>query len=174
MTSESCRLSGTRSSNNAKKLLSKCAEVSSRIKANLIKDGVNFHLTLDNVAITHLTFGREFMKAIKSKQVVSQEADRKQYLVQRADQERIASMNRAEGKVEAATIITAAMEWAGSAILEVRRIESTKEIAAKFGRSTWMTTRTTLPTTLVVCGVVDTCRRDRAVQDSGSNKQIVV
>jgi prohibitin 1 len=39
----------------------------SRIKAKLIKRGANFHLTLDDVAITHLMFGREFMKAIKPK-----------------------------------------------------------------------------------------------------------
>ena len=60
---------------NAEELLSKRAEVSSRIKAKLIKRGANFHLTLDDVAIIHLNFGQEFMKAIKLKQVVSQEAE---------------------------------------------------------------------------------------------------
>ena len=60
---------------NAKKLLSKCAEVSSWIKAELIKRGANFHLTLDDVAITHLTSGRAFMKPIKSKQVTSKKAE---------------------------------------------------------------------------------------------------
>ena len=83
---------------NAEELLSKRAEVSSRIKAELIKRGANFHLTLDDVAITHLNFGQEFMKAIESKQVASQEAERKQYLVQRAEQERIASVTRTGGR----------------------------------------------------------------------------
>ena len=64
-------------------LLSKRVERSSEIKADLIKRGVNFHLTLNDTAITHLTFGREFMKAIKSQQVTSQEAERKHYFVQR-------------------------------------------------------------------------------------------
>ena len=60
-------------------LLSKRVERSSEIKADLIKRGVNFHLTLNDTAITHLTFGREFMKAIEFKQVARQEAEQKQY-----------------------------------------------------------------------------------------------
>ena len=73
----------------------------SRIKAKRIKGGANFHLTYD-VAITHLSFGREFIKAIKSKQVVSQEAKQKQYLVQQVKQDRITRMNPGEGRTEAA------------------------------------------------------------------------
>jgi len=119
---------------NAEELLSKRAEVSARIKEELIKRGAHFHLTLDDVAITHLTFGREFMKAIESKQVASQEAERQQYVVQRAEQERIANVTRAEGEAEAATIITKAMEKTGNAIVEVRRIDAAKEIAAKLAK----------------------------------------
>merc|ERR1712137_590596 len=58
---------------NAEELLSKRGEVSVRIKQELMKRARHFHLTLDDVAITHLTFGREFMRAIESKQVASQE-----------------------------------------------------------------------------------------------------
>ena len=119
---------------NAEELLSKRAEVSTRIKSELIKRGAHFHLTLDDVAITHLTFGREFMKAIESKQVASQEAERQQYVVQRAEQERIANVTRAEGEAEAATIITKAMEKTGNAIVEVRRIDAAKEIATKLAK----------------------------------------
>lgn len=119
---------------NAEELLSKRAEVSQRIKTELIKRGAHFHLTLDDVAITHLTFGREFMKAIESKQVASQEAERQQYVVMRAEQERIANVTRAEGEAEAATIITKAMEKTGNAIVEVRRIDAAKEIAGKLAR----------------------------------------
>ena len=82
---------------------------------------------MDDFTITHLTFGQEFMKAIKPKQVVSQEAERKHSLVQRAEQDRIASVIRAEGITEAATIITVAMERTGNAIVEVRRIDASKE-----------------------------------------------
>ena len=94
-----------------------------------------FHLEFDDVAITHLTFGREFMSAIESKQVASQEAERQQWVVKRAEQERIAVVTRAEGEAEAASIITTAMEKTGNAIVEVRRIDAAKEIAGKLAHS---------------------------------------
>merc|ERR1712226_1410610 len=120
---------------NAEELLSKRAEVSERIKSGMMKRAEHFHLTLDDVAITHLTFGREFMKAIEMKQVASQEAERQQWVVKKAEQERQAVVTRAEGEAEAALIITEAMEKTGNAIIEVRRIDAAKEIAGKLASS---------------------------------------
>jgi prohibitin 1 len=120
---------------NAEELLSKRAEVSQRIRKEMVERAKKFHLQLDDVAITHLTFGREFMKAIESKQVASQEAERQQWVVQKAGQERQAIVTRAEGEAEAAGIITAAMEKTGNAIIEVRRIDAAKEIAGKLANS---------------------------------------
>jgi prohibitin 1 len=120
---------------NAEELLSKRAEVSRRIKSELQKRAEQFHLTLDDVAITHLTFGREFMRAIESKQVASQEAERQQWVVKKAEQERQAVVTRAQGEAEAAAIITNAMETTGNAIIEVRRIDAAKEIASKLANS---------------------------------------
>ena len=120
---------------NAEELLSRRAEVSERIKVDIQKRAAQFHLTLDDVAITHLTFGREFMKAIEAKQVASQEAERQQWVVKKAEQERLAVVTRAEGEAEAATIITKAMEKTGNAIVEIRRIDAAKEIAGKLAQS---------------------------------------
>jgi prohibitin 1 len=120
---------------NAEELLSKRAEVSNRIKQDLIKRAKHFHLTLDDVAITHLTFGREFTKAIEAKQVAFQEAERQQWIVEKAEQERQAAVTRAQGEAEAAHIITQAMEKTGSALIEVRRIDAAKDIAAKLANS---------------------------------------
>mmetsp|Transcript_11455 Transcript_11455/g.27358 ORF Transcript_11455/g.27358 Transcript_11455/m.27358 type:complete len:286 (+) Transcript_11455:564-1421(+) len=120
---------------NAEELLSKRAEVSQRIKVEMMKRAQVFHLEFDDVAITHLTFGREFMHAIESKQVASQEAERQQYVVLKAEQERQAVVTRAEGEAEAASIITKAMEKTGNAIVEVRRIDAAKEIAGKLANS---------------------------------------
>jgi len=75
------------------------------------------------------------MKAIEAKQVASQEAERQQWVVKRAEQERQAVVTRAEGEAEAASIITKAMEKTGSAIIEVRRIDAAKEIAGKLANS---------------------------------------
>jgi prohibitin 1 len=120
---------------NAEELLSKREEVSERIKLEMAKRARVFHLVLDDVSITHLTFGREFMKAIEAKQVASQEAERQQWVVKKAEQERQAVVTRAEGEAEGALIITAAMEKTGSAIIEVRRIDAAKEIASKLANS---------------------------------------
>jgi len=120
---------------NAEELLSKREEVSQRIKKELTKRCVHFHLTLDDVAITHLTFGREFTRAIEQKQVALQDAERRKWVVKKAEQERIAVVTRAEGEAEAANIITQAMEKTGNAIIEVRRIDAAKEIAQKLANS---------------------------------------
>merc|ERR1712232_59663 len=104
-------------------------------KRDMMKRARNFHLLFDDVAITHLTFGSEFMKAIEQKQVASQEAERQQWVVKRAEQERMAVVTRAEGEAEAASIITKAMEKTGNAIVEVRRIDAAKEIAGKLANS---------------------------------------
>lgn len=120
---------------NAVELLSKRAEVSERIRSEMSKRAKTFHLEFDDVAITHLTFGREFMTAIEAKQVASQEAERQQWVVKKAEQERQAMVTRAEGEAEAATIITRAMEKTGNGIIEVRRIDAAKEIAGKLANS---------------------------------------
>lgn len=120
---------------NAEELLSKRAEVSARIKEEMVKRARAFHLEFDDVAITHLTFGREFMNAIEAKQVASQEAERQQWVVKKAEQERIAVVTRAEGESEAAAIVTTALEKQGNAILELRRIDAAKEIAGKLANS---------------------------------------
>ncbi|KAI2497000.1 hypothetical protein MHU86_17527 [Fragilaria crotonensis] len=85
---------------NAEELLSKRGEVSARIKEEMIKRARTFHLTLDDVAITHLTFGKEFTKAIEQKQVAYQESERQHFVVLRAEQERQAVVMRAKAKLK--------------------------------------------------------------------------
>lgn len=54
---------------NAEELLSKREAVSTRIRDELTHRAKQFHLIMDDVSITHLTFGHEFTKAIENKQV---------------------------------------------------------------------------------------------------------
>ncbi len=54
---------------NAEELLSKRAQISQQIRHYLKERADHFHIVLDDVSITHLTFGREFAKAIENKQV---------------------------------------------------------------------------------------------------------
>lgn len=103
---------------NAEELLSKRGQVSLQIGQALVERAKKFDLILDDVSITHLTFGREFAKAIENKQVAQQEAETQVYLVLKADQERKANVIRAEGEAESATLIRKAMEGAGNGLIE--------------------------------------------------------
>jgi len=120
---------------NAEELLSKRAVVADAIKRSLIARAEKFNLVLDDVSVTHLTFGKEFARAIEHKQVAQQEAETQLYVVAKSDQERKAAVIRAEGEAEAAELISKAMETAGNGFIEVRRIDAAKEVAATLGRS---------------------------------------
>ena len=120
---------------NAEELLSKRAQISQQIRQLLKERAENFHLILDDVSITHLTFGREFAKAIENKQVAQQEAERQSWIVAKSDQERKAAIIRAEGEAEAARLISTAITQAGNGIIELRRIDTAKEVAAMISKS---------------------------------------
>lgn len=42
-----------------------------------------FGLIVDDVSLTHLTFGREFTSAVEAKQVAQQEAERARFVVEK-------------------------------------------------------------------------------------------
>jgi prohibitin 1 len=115
---------------NAEELLSERARISQEIRSAIIKRAANFELVLDDVSITHLTFGKEFARAIESKQVAQQEAERQHWIVAKADQEQKAVVIRAEGEAEAAALISQAINSAGTGLIEVRRIDAARDIAA--------------------------------------------
>lgn len=61
---------------NADQLLTQREKVSAEIKEILISRAAEFHIHLDDVAITELQFGREFSQAIEGKQVAQQNAEK--------------------------------------------------------------------------------------------------
>lgn len=95
----------------------------------------DFNIILDDVAITHLSYGTEFSRAVEQKQVAQQEAERSKYVVMKADQERRAAIIRAEGESESAKLISEATAAAGMGLIELRKIEAMKENAATMARS---------------------------------------
>jgi len=124
---------------DALELITQRAQVSREIRKHLTKRAHDFHIILDDVAITDLAFGKEFSHAIERKQVAQQEAERAKYLVERAEQERLAAVIRAEGEAEAARLITAATNEVGNGFVELRRIEAAKEIASTLATSNKVT-----------------------------------
>jgi prohibitin 1 len=120
---------------NADQLLTERPFVSALVRDALIKRAKDFNLLLDDVAITHLSYGAEFSRAVEQKQVAQQEAERSKFVVMKADQERRAAIVRAEGESEAAKLISDATASAGGGLIELRRIEASREIAATLAKS---------------------------------------
>merc|ERR1711974_208622 len=71
---------------DASELITQRETVSARVQQELVTRAANFDIFLDDIAITHLTFGREFAAAIEAKQAASQEAEKAKFLVEEAEQ----------------------------------------------------------------------------------------
>ncbi|GAB5573491.1 prohibitin-2 isoform X1 [Prionailurus iriomotensis] len=71
-------------------------QVSLLIRRELTERAKDFSLILDDVAITELSFSREYTAAVEAKQVAQQEAQRAQFLVEKAKQEQRQKIVQAE------------------------------------------------------------------------------
>ncbi|KAL4839557.1 hypothetical protein H8958_004116 [Nasalis larvatus] len=81
---------------NASQLITQRAQVSLLIRRELTERAKDFSLILDDVAITELSFSREYTAAVEAKQVAQQEAQRAQFLVEKAKQEQRQKIVQAE------------------------------------------------------------------------------
>ncbi|EEA25631.1 Prohibitin-1, subunit of the prohibitin complex (Phb1p-Phb2p) [Talaromyces marneffei ATCC 18224] len=115
---------------DAAELITQREAVSNRIRTDLMRRAEQFNIALEDVSITHMTFGKEFTRAVEQKQIAQQDAERARFIVERAEQERQANVIRAEGEAESAEIISKAVAKAGTGLIEIRRIEASKDIAA--------------------------------------------
>ena len=73
-------------------------QVSMLIRNQLIDRAKDFNIILDDVAITELSFGREYAAAVEAKQVAQQEAQRAAFVVDKAKQEKQQKIVQAEGR----------------------------------------------------------------------------
>ncbi|VDM80754.1 unnamed protein product [Strongylus vulgaris] len=80
--------------------------VSQRVSLALSQRAAQFGLLLDDISITHLSFGREFTEAVEMKQVAQQDAEKARYLVEKAEQMKIAAITTAEGDAQAAKLLS--------------------------------------------------------------------
>ncbi|XP_038880585.1 prohibitin-3, mitochondrial [Benincasa hispida] len=120
---------------NADQLLTERPHVSALVRESLVRRAKDFNIELDDVAITHLSYSPEFSKAVEQKQVAQQEAERSKFVVAKAEQERRAAIIRAEGESESAKLISDATSAAGMGLIELRRIEASREIASTLSKS---------------------------------------
>lgn len=115
---------------DAAELITQREAVSERIRADLTRRASEFNIALEDVSITHMTFGREFTKAVEQKQIAQQDAERARFIVERAEQERQANVIRAEGESESADVISKAIAKSGDGLVQIRKIEASRDIAA--------------------------------------------
>ncbi|KFY11188.1 hypothetical protein V492_04610 [Pseudogymnoascus sp. VKM F-4246] len=114
---------------DAAELITQREAVSNRIRSDLLKRAQEFNIALEDVSITHMTFGKEFTRAVEQKQIAQQDAERARFIVEKAEQERQANVIRAEGEAESADTISKAVAKAGDGLIMIRRIEASREIA---------------------------------------------
>ncbi|KAJ1835804.1 Prohibitin-1, subunit of the prohibitin complex (Phb1p-Phb2p) [Coemansia sp. RSA 2711] len=114
---------------DASELITQRDVVSARIREELMNRAQEFNIMLEDVSITHMTFGKEFTVAVEKKQIAQQEAERARFVVEKAEQEKQAAIIRAEGEAIAAQSISQALSKAGPGLVKLRRIEASREIA---------------------------------------------
>lgn len=116
---------------DAGELITQRENVSKRVNTELTERASQFGLILDDISLTHLTFGREFTNAVELKQVAQQEAERAKFLVEKAEQQKKATVISAEGDSQAASLLSKAFGDSGEALVELRRLEAAEEIAGQ-------------------------------------------
>merc|ERR1739838_36553 len=119
---------------NASQLITQRSQVSLLIKQQLMQRALDFHIILEDVAITDLTFGREYTAAVEKKQIAQQEAQRAQYVVERAIQEKQQKIIEAEGEAEIAKTLGEAISR-NPAYLKLRRINAARKIAGTMSQA---------------------------------------
>jgi len=120
---------------DAGELITQREAVSRKVSEELTERCTQFGLVLDDISITHLTFGREFTQAVELKQVAQQEAERAKFLVEKAEQEKKAAVIIADGEATAAKLLEKSFANSGEGLVELRRIEAAEEIAARLARN---------------------------------------
>lgn len=113
---------------NASQLITQRAQVSLLIRRELFERAKDFNIILDDVAITELSFSKEYTAAVEAKQVAQQEAQRAQFFVEKAKQEQKQKIIQAEGEAQAAKMLGEAVTK-NPGYLKLRRIRAAQSIA---------------------------------------------
>nr|AIC73831.1 lipid-raft related protein prohibitin 1 [Artemia parthenogenetica] len=120
---------------DAGELITQRELVSQKVSDDLTERASQFGIILDDISITHLTFGREFTEAVELKQVAQQDAERARFVVEKAEQQKKAAVISAQGDSEAAALLAKAFGDAGEGLVELRRIEAAEDIAYQLAKN---------------------------------------
>ena len=120
---------------NADQLLTQRERVSLEIRESLSRRAKEFDIYLDDISITHLKFSNEFAQAIEQKQVAQQNAERSKFIVLKREEEKKATIIRAEGEAEAAQLIADSISTNGPGLVAIRKMETSLSIAQTLSSS---------------------------------------
>ena len=98
------------------------------IRRELTERAKDFSLILNDVAITELSFSREYTAAVEAKQVAQQEVQRAQFLVEKAKQEQWQKTVQAMGEAEAAKMLGEALSK-NPGYIKLRKIRAAQNIS---------------------------------------------
>merc|ERR1711936_680871 len=119
---------------NASQLITQRQQVSLLIRKQLTDRAKDFNIIMDDVAITELSFGKDYSAAVESKQVAQQEAQRAAFVVDRAIQERQQKIVQAEGEAQAAAMLGESL-GKNPGYLKLRKLNASKHIAKTIAQS---------------------------------------
>jgi len=119
---------------NASQLITQRENVSKAIRQILSERARDFAIIIDDVSITHLSFGKEYTAAVEAKQVAQQQAERAKYVVDKALQDKKSTIIRAQGEAKSAELIGSALSR-NPGYVELRRLEAARSIASTIAES---------------------------------------
>jgi len=134
---------------DAGELITQREIVSAKVSDALVERAGQFGIILDDISITHLTFGKEFTQAVEMKQVAQQDAERARFNVEKAEQQKKAAIISAQGDSQAANLLASAFKEAGEGLVELRRVEAAEDIAYQLAKSRNVTYLPTGQATLI-------------------------
>ncbi|KAH0510620.1 Prohibitin [Microtus ochrogaster] len=104
-------------------------EILKSVSDDLTERAPTFGLTLDDVSLTYLTFGKAFHRSSGSQKGGSAGSRGGQICVEKAGQQTKAAIIFAEGDSKAAGLIINSLAMAGDGLIELRKLEAAEDIA---------------------------------------------
>lgn len=109
---------------NPDQLIMQRENVSLEIRQGLVNKAKEFNIIIQDVAIIHIEFSKEYRQAIENKQVSQQMAERAKFIVMRSEEEKKITVIKAEAESESASLFNQAINQYGNAFLELKKLES--------------------------------------------------
>jgi len=150
----------------ASALITEREKVSQVIRQRLTSRARDFNILLDDVSLTHIGFSQEYEKSVESKKVAQQQAQRAEYLVLKAQEEKKRTIIHAEGEMKSAEMIGDAVRE-NPGFIELRRISVAKEVATNLSKSA---NRMVLSTESLLLNLMDTASVDLSKTNAAAKK----